>query len=408
MTLNRTNRLAVLAATAIAAILSVSCKPDEAVNADLQLRIGEADYTVGNQFVAVTAESDWTLAIDFHDNAGGDATQWAYLDDNSTTVISGIGNRKDIVLGWARNLSGDSRSITLKLDCSCKVISRGFTQKGIDGSYYPSLPSEIKSDPAHNWMELPATDDKSKIFITHYMQQNGNEVRNYSYYWDTTALVAHWVAYPLNNGLIGSGSRSEEWGIDPKLPRKYQPVLFSAYNSARYGEGGWYNRGHQCPSADRLSYEANVQTFYGTNMTPQMSELNAAAWGVLEGMVRTWARQFDTLYVVTGCTVEGSTAFVKDNDGKQVTVPTGYYKALLGYKKNGTIGMTGTTGGYTATAFWFDHKAYSGSSSVVMKQRCTIDQLEQKTGVDFFVNLPARIGDSNAATVESTIDSWWK
>lgn len=257
-------------------------------------------------------------------------------------------------------------------------------------------------------MELPQTDDKSLFFITHMMQLGKQEVRNYSFYWDTTALVAHWVAYPLNNNLMGNGSRTDEWGLDPKVPRRLQPVIFRAYGDARYGFDGWYNRGHQIPSADRLNYESNVATFYGTNMTPQMSELNAAAWGVLEGMVRTWARQCDTLYVVTGCTVKGSTETVSDNEGKRVTVPTGYFKALLGYKKSGTIGISGTTGGYTATAFWFDHKAYSGNSSTVMAQRITVDQLEEKTGIDFFVNLPKAIGEKNAATVEATTDKWWK
>ncbi len=407
MTQYRTRTFAEMAAILLAAILSVSCHPEEAVKPEITLRIAEADYKVGNQFVAVTAEGDWTLAIDFH-NSGADANQWAYLGNDGASSITGSGSRRDIVLNWARNLAPESRTITLTLDCNGKQASCEFKQNGVENSYYQELPDGIKSDPVHSWMELPATDDKAKIFITHYMNQSGHDVRNYSYYWDTTALVAHWVAYPLNVSLIGNGSRSDEWGLDPKLPRRYQPVLFRAYNDAAYGFDGWYNRGHQCPSADRLSYEANVQTFYGTNMTPQMSELNAAAWGVLEGMVRTWARQFDTLYVVTGCSIKGSTETVLDNDGKKVTVPVGYYKALLGYKKNGTVGMTDRTGGYTGTAFWFDHKAYSGSSSVVMAQRCTIDQLEQKTGVDFFVNLPARIGDNNAATVESTIDSWWR
>ncbi len=403
----RTSIYALMAAVILAAILPVSCKPEEAAKPELSLRIAEADYTVGNQFVSVTADGDWTLAIDFQ-NSGSDATQWAYLDGDNATVISGSGNRRDVVLGWARNLSAENRTITLNLDCKGGTASCRFTQKGIENSYYQGLPKEVTSDPVHDWMELADTGGKGMLFITHNMKQNGRDVRNYSYYWDSTALVAHWVAYPLNDGLMGSGSRSDEWGLDPKLPRRIQPVLFHAYNNASYGFDGWYNRGHQCPSADRLSYEANVQTFYFTNMTPQMSELNAAAWGVLEGMVRTWARQFDTLYVVTGCSIKGSTAKVQDNEGKDVTVPTGYYKALLGYKKNGTVGMTARTGGYTGTAFWFDHKEYKGSSSVVMAQRCTIDQLEQKTGVDFFVNLPAKIGDSNAATVESTVDSWWK
>lgn len=395
--------------TVILTVTSLVCCQDPAKDdaTSLALRIKEYSAERSNQFVSVTAEGSWTLSIDFG-KTDGETTQWAYLDNDSTTVIKGKGSRSDIVLGWARNLDSEPRTLSLVLEGSGKKIVESFTQQGIGSSYYRNLPAQVLADPVQDWLELPATDDKDLIFITHYMAQGKNQVRNYSFYWDTTALVAHWVAYPLNSNLIGNGSRTDEWGLDPKLPRRLQPVIFQAYNNARYGVGGWYNRGHQIPSADRLSYEANVATFYGTNMTPQMSELNAAAWGVLEGMVRNWARQCDTLYVVTGCSIEGSTETVQDNEGKKVTVPSGYFKALLGYKKSGTIGISGTTGGYTSAAFWFDHKAYSGNSSTVMAQKITVDRLEEMTGIDFFVNLPARIGETKAAAVESANDSWWK
>ena len=190
--------------------------------------------------------------------------------------------------------------------------------------------------------------------------------------------------------------RFNAWGLDPKVPSKYQSVIYSAYK-------GGYERGHQLPSADR--YGANVSTFYGTNMTPQKGELNENAWASLEGMVRNWSYQFDTLYVVTGADINGSRDYATDNDGKKIAVPVGYFKALLGYKKSGTLGITGTTGGYTAIGFYFKHQYYSDDE--IMGQAMTIDALEQKTGFDFFVNLPAQIGDKLSDKVESTKDSWW-
>lgn len=395
-------------AAAIAVTSLVCCqKPQEQAEAAIELRLDKYKSDRSNQFVSVSAEGNWTLSIDFGGN-DGELTQWAYLDNDSTTVVTGCGARNDIVFGWTRNFESESRTLTLTLDADGKRIEKSFTQDGIGNSYYKKLPDEIVSDPVPQWLELPAIDTTDLFFITHQMEVGKKEVRNYSFLWDTTALVAHWVAYPLNGNLISNGSRTNEWGLDPKVPRRLQPVLFRAYSHAGYGENGWYNRGHQLPSADRLSYEANVATFYGTNMTPQISELNAQAWGVLEGMVRNWSRKCDTLYVVTGCTLIGSTQYVSDNEGKKVAVPTGYFKALLGYKKSGTIGISGTTGGYTSTAFWFDHREYPGNTGAVMAQKITVDQLEKKTGLDFFVNLPALIGEKNATTVESTYDSWWK
>ena len=105
------------------------------------------------------------------------------------------------------------------------------------------------------------------------------------------------------------------------------------------------------------------------------------------------------------CILKGSVVFMGELM-KKITVPVGYFKALLGYKKSGTLGITGTTGGYTAIGFYMKHQYYDDSE--IMGQSMTIDDLEKKTGFDFFVNLPSKIGDSLAGKVESTRDPWWK
>ena len=96
-----------------------------------------------------------------------------------------------------------------------------------------------------------------------------------------------------------------------------------------------------------------------------------------------------------------------DNFGKEITVPTGYYKVLLGYKRNGTVGISNSTGGYTGIAFYFEHKAYPNNKKTIFEQSMTIDQIEEKLGIDFFVNLPSVAGASFAAKAESTSDPWW-
>ena len=261
------------------------------------------------------------------------------------------------------------------------------------------------------WMELPATDNPNLKFISHESSANPSG-RNYSYYWDVSNLVAIWVAYPLNTAIIGSGERTNKWAYDPKLSQSEQPLLKSGYSNSKSkasSDGGKasYSRGHQIASADRLYYDDNVQTFYYTNMTPQTSSFNGGIWNNLENKVRAWSKQFDTLYVVTGCVVEGSTTYAYDNNNKRVTVPKAYYKALLGYDKSKSIGISSQTNGYTGIAFYFNHFD-SYTSSAYMNESMTIDALEQKVGVDFFVNLPAAIGDDKANKVESTKDSWWK
>lgn len=258
----------------------------------------------------------------------------------------------------------------------------------------------LKADPVGRWLEIPATNDENLYFFSHKMTLGGKTVRNYSFYLDPDARLAAWVAYPLNGSLRGSGSRTDAWGLDPKVPEEYQCVLYKTYDGA-------FDRGHQLPSADRLAPGINETTFYFTNMTPQRSSLNSGAWATLENKVRTWSNSVDTLYVVTGADFKTSTEYTSDNVGKKIPVPVGYYKALVGYKADASIG--GDTGGYVGVAFYFEHREYKDSDIMKAPVMLTIDELESRLGYDFFVNLPDRIGGDKAAKVESVIDgSFWK
>lgn len=379
-----------LLATLCSALCFSCTRPDGAFDSlDIRLETDSATNQRGGCFIYITAGGTWTLSLEAEN--GGDPS-WAYLSKES-----GEGDAT-AVLSYDYNGGDEPRSLTVKLEgANGKSVSASFTQEGrIFGPI--SNPMDLKPDKVAKWMELPATSDNDdRYYFSHDMTIAGRKIRNYSFDLDITAKIAVWVAYPLNKALIGSGGRSDEWGLDPKVPKAYQSVIFSGYK-------GGYDRGHQLPSADR--YNANVSTFYGTNMTPQLGKLNQNAWATLEGMVRDWSYQFDTLYVVTGADINGSRSYAADNEGKKITVPVGYFKALLGYKRSATIGITPSTGGYTAIGFYFEHRSYSDND--IMAQSMTIDALEEKLGLDFFVNLPATIGESYASKVESTRDPWWR
>lgn len=367
------------------AALAVSCTPTPSDDAFFEVNVVLTDLSSksSRQFVGITSNVSWSIQV---------SEEWVGFDKTS-----GSGNAS-VMMTWEENSSSEERSCTVT-----------FSGEGVESQQLrfvqaasPSGPvTSIKPDKVRAWLELPAIpeDAADRYFITHPMKiaAKNYDSRNYSIYYDKKALISLWVSYPLNDDLVGNGSRTDEWGLDPKVPYNLQPVLYKGFR-------GGYDRGHQLPSADRLRYSENVTTFYGTNMTPQKGELNQHAWAELEGMVRSWSNSFDTLYVVTGADINGSSSYAQDNDGKNVLVPVGYFKALLGYKKKGSVGITSTTGGYTGIAFYFEHRAYSD----VMSQAMTIDELERRLGYDFFVNLPAAIGEDKAAKVESTRDSWWK
>ena len=371
-----------------ALFIFVSCKEtkvEDDVAVVLSVPKTSLENTEGQQFINVSAGSYWVLSLTFPEGE-----TWAEVDQTE-----GKGSATGLIFTYRANETTESRTCVLELICGDQTSQVIVTQQA--GEKKTDTSSSLKPDKVASWLELPATDHDGRFFFTRNMTIKSGDIRNYSFYLDSAAKVSVWVAYPLNATLIGSGSRTNEWGIDPKVPEKYQAVI--AYGAFR----GGYQRGHQIPSADRLDRDANVTTFYGTNMTPQKGELNEKVWAALEGKVRDCSRQVDTLYVVTGADIEGSTEYAFDNMDKKITVPVGYYKALLGYKKDRSIG--GTTGGYIAIGFYFEHKGYADDD--IKAQSMSIAELEKKLGYDLFVNLPAKVGADTAAKVESEVDSWW-
>ena len=356
-----------------------------------------------SQFIYVKASSSWRITITSVD--GGEPVDWIIADPSS-----GSGNT-DVTLNVAANESEQERSAVLTVENSAGKASKTISQKG--------KKSEIKPDPdptpepkpnETGWLELPSV-PAGTDFFAHSMTIGSVKTRNYSFIWDYDNLVAPWVAYPLCKWNMASNvKRTNAWALDPLLPESKQPVLYRGFSK---GNNGWYARGHQIPSADRLtSYESNAMTFYGTNMTPQIQEgFNGDIWATLEGMVRSWANKSDTLYVVTGCVIDykdGETVkYALDNNGKKVTVPTAYYKVVLRYMKNSTVGYSG----YSACAVWLDHKVYS-TKTIDSSYSMSVDDLEEKLGIDFFVNLPAKVGEDVAARIEAeepkSVTWWWR
>lgn len=376
--------------------------PEEEGETSVAIYKGKAlvDSKAGSQFIIVQAPGAWILSVECAD--GG---KWATLSQTS-----GEGSKNNIILSYEENKSEDARVVTVTLRYRSDEAVCSLTQAGVNQS---GNKNNGVSSTQKGWMELPATSENDGLdFFTHIMKVGSSDFRNFSYYWDYTNFVSHWVAYPLNKTLRGSGGRSDAWALDPNLPEAEQSNI-TMRGFRPYG----YDRGHQCPSADRLTnVAANMQTFYGTNMTPQLSDFNQNLWASLEGRVRSWGDACDTLYVVTGCVVapnstsgaEGAIGgYAWDNVQNKVAIPKAYYKAVLRYSKTSNVGW----GGYAACAIYLEHKNYGSSAFINKSMSMSIDELEKLTGVDFFVNLPAAIGKEDADKVEAqnpqNVGLWW-
>ena len=343
----------------------------------------------GTQFVSVKCAGDWTLELVSED---GVAIDWARLN-----VTSGTGNKSNIQLSYDSNAEQASRTLVLFLDNGAKSVSCKMTQQALGAAPEPEEPDAPSNLEKAQWLELPAMTNSNLGYYSHSFKMDGKIYRNYTFGWSQKDRVALWVAYPLCKLYTnGSAGRTEAWALDP---------LLGDLSAAPFGGyAGDYARGHQLPSADRqCCYDANAQTFYGTNMTPQLNTHNSGIWSNLENKVRSIANSSDTTYVVTGVIVSSSSKKEKDSYGNSVTVPDAYFKVLLRYSKSSTLGQ------WNAAAFYLEHRSYSGGIS--KEYSMAVDEIEKITGFDFFANLPAKVGEATAAKIESTdpanVALWW-
>ena len=254
---------------------------------------------------------------------------------------------------------------------------------------------------------MPGKDGNQEYVLTTIAGKD----RNYSYNYDTETYSSLWVAYPLYSATMG-GTRIESWAPDPNVllsdqiniwDSSYGVNVGSTSNQGYDSSKNIYSRGHQIADADRRgNSEMQAQTYYPTNMTPQIQNgFNGGIWMHLESAVRDQASATDTLYVVTGPTyqkvgVSESVTWIlpRNETTKRCPVPNYYWKVLLKVKRGADNNILDAS----TIGFWFEHKTYSDSYINYTK---SVDQIEQWTGFDFFVNLP----DSIEAVAEMN-SSW--
>ena len=243
------------------------------------------------------------------------------------------------------------------------------------------MPAEITH------LEFPKVKGGSSEVIVHSTTQYG---MTYALEWDHTKRAQRWTCFEITAAnRVKNWSRykwnSTSWGgdpfqLDPKVPKNEQPPVRGEFSGSYYPDGGksYYQRGHICASEDRVySKDANEQTFYMTNMMPQVGNFNGKIWAKLEERVRTLALSTDTLFVCKGGTIDNSEQILGYTRSRFI-VPRYFFMALLA--KNNL--------GYKAIGFWVEHLNEDHSNDKLGIYAVNIADLEKKTGIDFFCNLP--------------------
>ncbi len=265
--------------------------------------------------------------------------------------------------------------------------------------------------PQVSYTNLSPTKDGAETKSQIIVKKTDDYGITYSVEWDNAKVANRWTCYQLHEGnTLSQTDRNDDFKADPDVA--VSATLEDYRNSG-------FSRGHLCPSADRqCSEEQNKQTFFLTNMQPQWQKHNGGLWKNLEDLVRNYATDdgktnahCDTLYIVKAATITDKVTINDteedgiydqkcvggDGHSHELIVPKFFYMALLHYNK--------VTDNYHAIAFWTLHEDANDTNKNYGDYAISIDELEKRTGIDFFCNLP----DEVEKQVEAEVDlDFWK
>ena len=228
-------------------------------------------------------------------------------------------------------------------------------------------------------------DPEQRFFLP---TSNGQVVHhtNYSLSYIEKHEQAEWVAYSLTRDNLKKPNVKRSKRFNPD----YDVKTSSAFHRDYTGSG--YTRGHLAPAGDMAhDTKAMEESFYMSNMSPQLREFNNGVWKELEEQVRDWAFSANELYVVTGPILsKGIIAKIGNN---KVSVPSLFYKILLDIEGNKE----------KSCAFLIPNEM---CTLPLQEYAVSIDRIESLTGIDFFHEM---LEDIEEEKLEKKIDlGGWK
>ena len=198
---------------------------------------------------------------------------------------------------------------------------------------------------------------------------------------DTERGIANCAIYELViNELNGTVERGNEFIPDNGVKGCPSPQDYA---------GSGMDRGHLVPAGDlKWSEEAMRQSFLLTNICPMHKALNEGGWAKLEEKVREWTARDSALLVFTGPVVSESDTTLTNG---RVTVPSAYYKVIMAPCVRPT----------RAIAFIYPN-GHSGGR--LRQYAVSVDEVERRTGLDFFPTLPAE--EQQRLETPVNLDAW--
>ncbi|WBA43086.1 DNA/RNA non-specific endonuclease [Hymenobacter canadensis] len=198
--------------------------------------------------------------------------------------------------------------------------------------------------------------------------------------------IPNWVSWHLDQSWRGSAARQDDFRPDATLPAGWYQVQATSYS------GSGFDRGHNCPSADRTNtVPDNSATFFMTNMIPQAPRNNQQTWANLEDYTRSLLSSGNELYVIMGQYGTGGigSAGAKTTlDQGRVTVPARIWKVVVVLP----VGESDASRVTTATRVIAINTPNDNSLSTSWGQyRTSVDAIEEATGLDLLSAVPSAV-----------------
>lgn len=142
----------------------------------------------------------------------------------------------------------------------------------------------------------------------------------YAAHYNYRTKVSEYVVERITKqNLVGNQKRGDDFREDPEVPAQFRSTL-------KDYQGSGYDRGHMAPAANfPYSVQAMSESFFLTNMMPQVPGNNRGIWKYTETYTRAWVEAYGEAIVVTGTIYAQQLPAI----GNNVQVPSHVYKIVV-------------------------------------------------------------------------------
>jgi len=193
--------------------------------------------------------------------------------------------------------------------------------------------------------------------------------------YDGRTRNAHWVYHRLTQETVEEkiSRKSSDFHEDPLIPSLIRATKSDYQNSG-------YDRGHLCPASDSATIAEMNNSFFLTNISPQVPAFNRGYWKKVENHIRDLTKQYAVVHVFAGPLYlkqkgAGDKYFVKyevigPND---VAVPTHFFSLIFVEDKMKKL---------FAKAYILPNKSIAPKTSL-SKFSASLEDVESASGVIF-------------------------